>query len=535
LWRLEAFIAHGLGVLGAALFTVFFFGGLQGVLINLLTPTAFRRISPRIQMVSITVLVMLFLTLPLFKQGIRPLSERYPDALGYFPSIWFLGLYEAFLPGESLLAPAYAWGRTALTAIIVIAAVSAASYLTGYRRYSAKILESIDSDALPPLRWQRLTANLLNRSILRDPFQRATFYFIGKIANRSPKHRNMTAVYTGAGIALAVSFAFIFDPKIRAAFPFRLSPAGSLEAPVMLSFLIITGLRATFNIPYELGANWVFQITAGNSADYLRAARKWVFVCRIIPLYALLAVLEFKFFPAAAAMSHLVFDLLLSAIVIEVFFLNFNKVPFTCSYPRDKFRMAALAIGYFYGFVTYVASMGVLKRWTASAPRNLVLFSIVAVGVLAAISAYRRRVRDRAARIVYHDTDGTTPLSIAGDQGYWQSHDTRYRGRKPASPLQARSHGCESKQPLIMSVFSRVGTTSAGHPIRQPHSVSIAIAAIGQYAVIAFDMQRRTREFGVRAAMGASSHQIVAAVVRQGLLPTGPASPSASSSAPSRV
>jgi predicted permease len=453
-WRLDAFIAHALGVLGAALFTVFFFAALQGVLINLLTPTAFRRISPRIQMVSITVLVMLFLTLPLFKQGIRPLSERYPDALGYFPSIWFLGLYEAFLPGEWLMAPAYVWGRTALAAIIVIATVCAASYLVGYRRYSAKILESIDSDALPPLWWQRLTNSILNRTILRDPFQRATFYFIGRIANRSPKHRIMTAVYTGVGIALAVSFAFIFDPKIRGAFPFRLSPAGSLEAPVMLSFLIITGLRATFNIPYELGANWVFQITAGNPAVYLRAVRKWVFVCRIVPLYVLLAVLEFKYFPAAAAMSHLVFDLLLSAIVIEIFFLNFNKVPFTCSYPRDKFRMAALAIGYFYGFVTYVAGMGLLKRWAASTPRNLVFFMIVALVIRAAISAYRRRVRDRAARVVYHDTDTTTPLSIAGDQGYWQAHDARYRARKSASSLRTHSQPPEPGKRRMMSAFS---------------------------------------------------------------------------------
>ena len=50
--------------------------------------------------------------------------------------------------------------------------------------------------------------------------------------------------------------------------------------------------------------------------------------------------------------------------------------------------------------------------------------------------------------------------------------------------------------------------------------ISIVIAAIGQYAVIAFDMKRRKREFGVRVAMGASSQQIVAAVVREGLLLT---------------
>jgi predicted permease len=46
---------------------------------------------------------------------------------------------------------------------------------------------------------------------------------------------------------------------------------------------------------------------------------------------------------------------------------------------------------------------------------------------------------------------------------------------------------------------------------------SLAIAAIGQYAVIAFDLRRRTRDFGVRLALGASSSQLLRTVMREGL------------------
>jgi ABC-type antimicrobial peptide transport system permease subunit len=46
--------------------------------------------------------------------------------------------------------------------------------------------------------------------------------------------------------------------------------------------------------------------------------------------------------------------------------------------------------------------------------------------------------------------------------------------------------------------------------------VSLLIAAIGQYAVIAFDMRRRARDFGVRIALGASARQIVGSVLREG-------------------
>jgi ABC-type antimicrobial peptide transport system permease subunit len=50
--------------------------------------------------------------------------------------------------------------------------------------------------------------------------------------------------------------------------------------------------------------------------------------------------------------------------------------------------------------------------------------------------------------------------------------------------------------------------------------VTLVIAATGQYAAIAFNMRRRTRDFGVRIAVGASSHQILRAVLREGLVLT---------------
>jgi predicted permease len=46
--------------------------------------------------------------------------------------------------------------------------------------------------------------------------------------------------------------------------------------------------------------------------------------------------------------------------------------------------------------------------------------------------------------------------------------------------------------------------------------VSLLIAAIGQYAVIAFNMRRRVREFGVRIALGASARQVLSTVLREG-------------------
>jgi predicted permease len=50
--------------------------------------------------------------------------------------------------------------------------------------------------------------------------------------------------------------------------------------------------------------------------------------------------------------------------------------------------------------------------------------------------------------------------------------------------------------------------------------ISLLIAAIGQYAVIAFNMRRRIREFGVRIALGASARQVLSAVLGEGFVLT---------------
>src|SRR5262245_43310095 len=92
-------VAHVSGVFGGGLFIVIGFAAFQGILISVLPDHVFRRISPVIQMVSITALLTIFLIYPLIQASIAPLAARSSELMDYFPIFWFLGLYNFVLPG----------------------------------------------------------------------------------------------------------------------------------------------------------------------------------------------------------------------------------------------------------------------------------------------------------------------------------------------------------------------------------------------------------------------------------------------------
>jgi hypothetical protein len=393
-----AFVAHATAVLSASVFMALLFAAFQGVLINLMSPDVFRRVSTWIQMIAMMVLVTVLMITPGISGNLRLLAESHSRVLDYIPLFWFLGIYEVLNPEGTLISQSAVWASTAVEAMLVVSIIFIATYLISYRRYSKKILEGVESETFAEPWHQRAVTATLNALLLRHAFQRASFYFIGKIFGRSAKHRLFIAMYSGIGLALILTSLFVLR---RDPFALAISRTGLLEAPLILSFFAVSGLRATFNIPYELGANWMFQITSGHKADeYLTATRRWVLLRGVLPMYAVLVPLEFGFLGPAEAAFHLAFGLAIAALLTELFFFNFNKVPFTCSYLPAKSHLAFLAGAYLYGFTLYTMTMGNMERWVWESSTRVVGFFLFVAAFLAVISWYRR---DQPRELVYED------------------------------------------------------------------------------------------------------------------------------------
>jgi predicted permease len=81
--------------------------------------------------------------------------------------------------------------------------------------------------------------------------------------------------------------------------------------------------------------------------------------------------------------------------------------------------------------------------------------------------------------------------------------------RIPVSAVRTMQEEIETDNAPQILVASLLGVFSTG---------SLVVAAIGLYAVVAFHTARRTRDFGIRLALGARSSEILKSVLRDGLV-----------------
>ena len=222
-------------------------------------------------------------------------------------------------------------------------------------------------------------------------------------AIRRCRHRLFLATYAGVAVALAIPAIVRIGTRVGGPL-LVLDSAGFLSIPLTVSFFAVTGLRAAFNLPAELRANWIFQVCESEErVTHIRAARKWIVVMGIVPLFALLAPFEIVFRGWALALIHLSFALLLSLLVLNLLLVWFRKIPFTCSYFPGKTSLAMMAFLYLAGFLTYTWTMGSLEARLIGAPLGLALFYALGGLALTGLEMLEKRELGVDDSLIYED------------------------------------------------------------------------------------------------------------------------------------
>lgn len=393
---------QALACVSGGAFVAMSFGALQGILINCLPARTFRRVSPWAQMASMALLITVLFVTPFLAGALQPLFEQRSPLLRWFPPFWFLALYLDLLPGHPAGTMFHELAGLAPRALGIAAAAFAVTYFFGYWRHARRVMESVEAsgDAPGPLR--RAFERFANARLLPHPLERATFHFISNTMLRSARHRLFLATVGGVAIAMTMPNVLWLGLRPGSA-TFVVSAEGLLIAPLILTFLCVTGLRAAFNIPAELRANWIFQTAESEeSFRHIRAARKWIVVMGLAPLSAVVLPFEIAF-RGWNGVVHLTFALALALVLLNALLIWFRKIPFTCSYFPGKMGMAAMAFVLVLGFVFYVLIVANLEaRWMGH-PAPLAAF----YGSIAAALWGLRRLERRELRIddvlIYED------------------------------------------------------------------------------------------------------------------------------------
>jgi hypothetical protein len=382
--------AHVVALLAAGLFSALAIASLQGLLVTFLRGSLYRRASVALQTLLMALLVMLLFLTGLTGGRLESLAAAHSPWLHWFPPYWFIGFYEYLRPATHS-AELRSLGPDAIRALWVAAAVFVLTFLPGYRGHARRVLETPSAGASGPGRIRTLVDSVLRRTLLRDPVERAVFRFISATITRSMKHRLFLATYGGFGAAMTIV-------ELGA------GERDSLALPLMLSFILVSGMRAAFNFPSELRANWSFQLSeTGGVRPYLTAARKWILVCALAPLFLVMLPLDLRWHTPAAALYHAAYGLVLSLLLMEILFFGFRKAPFTCAHFPGKVNLTGLAVIYIFGFTAYSGTMAALEARLEHYPVAAVGFLMIASAAAFGIARLDRHRQGAGEALDYED------------------------------------------------------------------------------------------------------------------------------------
>ncbi len=377
LFFLKFAMVHAVGVVLASVFAFFAVFSVLGLLMAVLPARAFKRLSTYIRGVVVVYLVALLCTSFAVPNSLRR-AVSVPSWTYLMPSCWFLGLCQSLRgrAGPVLME----LSRRALPGVAAVVAIALCAYAVGYQRHFVRIAEIADATATSrnPRTWRLGT--LLDRQVLRTPFQRGCFRFVCRTLLRSEAHRLVLTAIGGLSLVLASQALMDAFENAKSWRQAALS-ADALSIPFIISFLVVVGLRLVFEIPAELRSNWIFQLLLDRDGEECEPLARKVILTLLLP--GLLAIT----FPVyvylegwRVACLHALLVTTWTVLLANIVLIRFRKLPFTCTLPLFKQHSFVTLLSVCFGFLLYATSTPEFEASALAEPARMIgLIPVVVV------------------------------------------------------------------------------------------------------------------------------------------------------------
>jgi hypothetical protein len=177
-----------------------------------------------------------------------------------------------------------------------------------------------------------------------------------------------------------------------------------VSIPLILSFVLLLGLRSVISVPVSLEANWVFRLTEKpNILAYFTGLRKAILITKVVPLFVLVFAAYAILWDTRTALNHSLYGLAVSILVMEILFVQFMKIPFACSYLPGKEKIQVYWLPYLLGFIAYVNIVGRLELYLLKTPSESIFFFVAILLGIAGIRAYQVFSLYKRNRIMYEE------------------------------------------------------------------------------------------------------------------------------------
>lgn len=392
---------HAATVIFASAFSFFAIFAIIGLLMALLPYALFRRISLYVRFLIALFLLAMLATSFAVTSFLGQVAHISKLAVNFLPPVWFLGLGQTFWGNRN---PFFAiMTRTALFALGLCLGVAILSYALSFRRSFIRIPETAEVGPLPRSQFHLVPVSLFDRTILRDPPQRACFHFITRTLLRSETHLQIASAFVAMGLVVsAQALASAFHGNASAVL--RSPTADLLSIPFILSFCVIVGIRLAFEIPTDLRANWVFALWIDqNTVETRPIARKVLLSFSLVPLVPICFVCSWLLWGVAAALLHSAVFAVCTVTLVELLLLRFRKIPFTCSYPPFQSHSALIFVAYLFSFVIFTSYLPDLELWSLADPWRVVIFLPLVTVILVAIHFYRKQMLDMDKNLIFEE------------------------------------------------------------------------------------------------------------------------------------